>query len=107
MCWFTLVQQAASLWKLQPEVSAVWVCFSASAFGLDKDLHGVCVNSAWGSQQLHESPAAARFQLLSDAASGALQHGHVVLGGDFNAKVASANDFSGSDAAFLEDLGIA
>ena len=50
-----------------------------------------------GSQQLHESPVAARFQLLSDAASDALQHGYVILGGDFNAKVASRNDISSSD----------
>ena len=31
-------QKAVGLWKLQPEASAVWVRFSASAFGLDKDL---------------------------------------------------------------------
>ena len=47
------------------------------------------------------------FQLLSDAASDALQHGYVILGGDFNAKVASRIDISGSDMDFLEDSGIA
>ena len=31
-------QKAVSLWKLQPGASAVWVRFSASAFGLDKYL---------------------------------------------------------------------
>ena len=31
-------QKAVSLWKLQPEASAVWARFSATAFGLDKDL---------------------------------------------------------------------
>ena len=59
-----------------------------------------------GSQQLHDSPVAARFQLLSDTASDALQHGYVILGGDFNAKVANRNDISGSDMDFLEDSGI-
>ena len=49
---------------------------------------------------------AARFQLLSDTASDAQQHGYVILGGDFNAQVANRNDFSGSDMDFLEDSGI-
>ena len=101
-------QKAVSLWKLQPEASAVWVRFSASAFGLDKDLFMASVYiPPGGSQQLHHSPVAARFQLLSDAASDALQHGYVILGGDFNAKVASRSDISGSDMDFLEDSGIA
>ena len=56
---------------------------------------------------MHESLVAARFQLLSDTASDALQHGYVILGGDFNAKVASRNDISGSDMDFLEDSRIA
>ena len=46
-------------------------------------------------------------ELLSDAASDALQHGYVIRGGDFNAKVASRSDISGSDMDFLEDSGIA
>ena len=71
-------QKAVSLCKLQPEASAVWVRFSASAFGLDKDLFMASVYiPPGGSQQLHESPVAARFQLLSDAALDALQHGYV------------------------------
>ena len=60
-----------------------------------------------GSQQLHDSSVAARFQLLSDAALDALQHGYIILGGDFNAKVASRSDISGSDMDFVEDSGIA
>ena len=59
-----------------------------------------------GSQQLHNSSVAARFQLLSDTASDALHHGYVILGGDFNAKVAN-HDISGPDMDFPEDSGIA
>ena len=56
-----------------------------------------------GSQQLHESPIAGPFQLMSDAASDALKHGYYSLGGGFSAKVAGRNDISGSGMMFLKD----
>ena len=59
---------------LQPEPSAVWVRFLASAFGLDKELFMPSMYILpGGSQQLHEPPIAAGFQLLSITVSDALQ----------------------------------
>ena len=50
-----------------------------------------------GSQQLRHSSVTDRFQHLSHAVDDALQLGYVILGGNFNAKVADRNDVAFSN----------
>ena len=103
-----LLQKGVSLWKAQPEVPALWVRLSASTFGLDKDLFMASVYlPPGGSQQLQCSSVTDRFHHLSHAVGDALQHGYVILGGDFNAKVAARNDVAISDMEYMHESGMA
>ena len=59
-----------------------------------------------GSQQLRQSSVTDRFQHLSHAVDDALQHGYVILGRDFNAKVAGRNDVAFSDMEYMHESGM-
>ena len=97
------------------EIAARGLCclgalFCISLWARQGFVHGVCVHSApGGSQQLQLSvtccsslSSCCQIQLRMLCSMDML-----FLGGDFNAKVASRNDISGSDMDFLEDSGVA
>ena len=85
----------------------MWVRMKASMFGLDKD---VFVASVYlppaGSSQLQPHSISSRFSSLREAVLMAQGLGYVILGGDFNAKVADMDDVLLPDRQFLEDSGL-
>ena len=102
------LQGSVSLWKLQPAVQAVWVRVNAAVFGLDRDVFIACVYiPPAGSNQLHSQSLSARMASLRSAVISAQEHGHVILGGDFNAKVETMDDLLLPDRQFLEDSSVA
>lgn len=101
------LQASVSIWKLQPDVQAVWVRVDASAFALDKDLFVACVYiPPAGSAQLQPHSVSSRFSMLKEAVIMAQELGYVILGGDFNAKVAGLDDVLDADREFLEDCAL-
>ena len=80
VCLSALFSKRVSLCKAQAEVPTLRVRFSASTFGLDKDVIMASVYMPpGGSQQLQNSSGKDRFQHLSHAVDDALQHGYVIL----------------------------
>ena len=100
-------QGSVSLWKLLPEAQAVWVRVRASVVGLDRDVFVACVYiPPAGSAQLLPHSLAERMSSLKAAVTSAQAHGHVILGGDFNAKVGGMDGVLVPDRQFLEGSGI-
>ena len=101
------LQGSVSLWKLQPEAQAVWVRVRASGIGLGRDVFVACVYiPPAGSAQLLSHSLSERMGSLKAAVTSAQAHGHVILGGDFNAKVGGMDDVLVPDRQFLEGSGI-
>ena len=101
------LQGSVSLWKLQPEAQAVWVRVRASGIGLDRDVFVACMYiPPAGSAQLLSHSLSERMGSLKAAVTSAQAHGHVILGGDFNAKVGGMDDVLVPDRQLLEGSGI-
>ena len=95
------------IWKLQPDVQAVWVRIDAAVLGLDKDVFLACVYiPPAGSSQLRQNSLSSRFDAFKDTILAAQELGYVMIGGDFNAKVADLDDVAVSDEEFLQDSGL-
>ena len=101
------LEGSVTVWKLQPEVQAVWVRIKALALGLDRDLFLACVYIPPAtSSQLQMHNLSARMAALKSAAVMASELGYVIIGGDFKTKVAAADDTVVSDRRFLEKSGL-
>ena len=99
---------SATLWQSQSDTQALWVRLKASLFGLDRDVFiaAVYIPPAT-SPQLRSKSLAPRMQCLRESALLAQQHGYVVLGGDFNAKVSNLPDVLVSEQQqFIFDSGL-
>ena len=84
------------------DVQAVWVRIDAAVLGLDKDVFLACVYiPPAGSSQLRQNSLSSCFDAFKDTNLAAQELGYVMIGGNFNAKVADLDDVTVSDAEFL------
>ena len=102
------LQGSVSLWELQPAIQTVWMRMKAAVFGLDRDVFIACVYiQSAGSFRLHSHRLSACMASLRRAVISAQAHGHVILGGDFNAKIGTTDDVLLLDMRYLEDFNFA
>ena len=100
------LQGSVSLWKLQPEAQAVWVHVRASDISLNRDVFIACVYiPPAGSAQLLSQSLSERMSSKA-AVTSAKAHGHVILGGDVNARVEGMFGVLVPESEFLKGLGI-
>ena len=76
------------MWKLDAELSVLWLKFPGKAFGVDGCVFlGVVYVPPQGSHRVQVQSQQQRLAELASQASGAGRMGHVLLCGDFNAHV--------------------
>ena len=83
----------ASLWRVDASVSCMWVRITKEGTRLDRDLFiGGCYVPPCSSAQVASNPLRDRFLTLLQHTAQATAVGHVILTGDFNARIASESD---------------
>ena len=84
-----------------------WVREKAAVVGLDRDVFITCLYSPpAGFSQLHSQNLPASMASLRRAVIFAQEHGHVIFGAHFNARVGTMNQVLLPDRQFLEDFNL-
>lgn len=91
-----------TLWKRDEELSVLWLRFPGSVFGVSVPVFfGVIYLPPRGSRRLGARPSSERMSVLAAHIGQAQAEGHVLLCGDFNAKVSVDGASGMSDSGKL------